>query len=332
MKSIRVTINPQEALSTLLKDGKRIVVPIQESPYYQAVVQRSPMPILEYLDRGMARDYRAQCLMLSNVLWTISLVEIIKEHGFRPREFETWPLLRGRQIVDGQRRVAFCAALGLDAIEVENEIQGLYSWWSQAFKVGDSWIDVAFPPDYEPRAGARLEGYQAWAAISAHLHVKGKSVLDLGCGPGFYCHRAVDGGAVSVFGIDRNQSILQTTNPGLVQDVVAQAEDTAFVCGYHGKIEFVAADLNLWQPRQEQWDVVLALRAHYHMANPTRFLIMATEAAREALVLQCNPSHEQLEAATVEFTKAVLSPLWREIKVVGDGLPILICEGKRHGG
>jgi len=326
---MKVFINPVGALSVLMQGGERVVVPIQESPYYQAVVQQSPMPILEYLDRGMARDYRAQCLMLSNVLWTVSLVEIIKEHGFVPREFAAWPTLAGRLIVDGQRRVAFCAALGLKAIEVENEIQSFYRWWSQAFKVGDGWIDVAFPPDYEPRPGARQECYEVWDIIASHLQIKGRSVVDLGCGPGFYCHRAVDADAASVTGIDRDLKIIQTTNPGLVQDVVAQARDTAWLCGYHGKIGFDAVDLSLWQPRQE-WDVVLALRAHYHMASPTRFLVMATEAAKEALVIQCNPSHESLVAATVEFTKAVLSPVWKKIKVVGDSLPVLICEGK-HG-
>lgn len=327
---MRISINPQETTCTLLREGTKTVVPIQESPFYQAVILGSPMPILEYLNVGMRRSFEGVSILMANVMWTMSLIELIRQHGFIPRQYAAWPTLRGRLVLDGLRRVSICAALDMKSIEVENAVQDMYRWWSQAFQVGENWIDVAFPPNYEPRPGARQDCQRVWDAFSSYLHVEGKSVLDLGCGPGFFCHRAVDAGAVSVTGIDRDQSILQTTNAGLVQDVVAQAKDMAWLCGYDKKVEFIAADLNRWQAEQ-QWDIVFALRAHYHMADPVRFLNLATNCAKEALVVQCNPTHG-LEAGKVEFTQAVLGSLWENIALVQHGqLPILVCREKKHG-
>jgi len=327
---MKVSINPQQTTCALLLGGEKVVVPIQESPFYRAVVQKSSLPILEYLNIGMQRDFAGACILFSNVMWTLSLVELIKQQGFVPRQYAAWPTLKGRLVLDGLRRVSICAALGMESIEVENTIQADYPWWSQAFRVGESWIDVAFPPDFELRPGARQDCQATWDAFSPYLRVEGKSVLDLGCGPGFYCHRAVDAGVASVTGMDRDGSILQSTNAGLVQDVIAQARDVAWLCGYDKKIEFVVADLNKWQTEQ-QWDIVLALRAHYHMADPVRFLNLTTNCAREALVVQCNPTHG-IEAGTVEFTQGILAPLWKHVALVQHGqLPLLVCKEKEHG-
>lgn len=327
---VRVSINPQETTCSLLCKGEKVIVPIQESPIYQAIVQKTPLPILEYFNVGMQRDFAGSCILFSNVMWTLSLVEIIRQQGFIPDQYADWPTLAGRRVVDGLRRVSICAALGMESIEVENIIRDMYCWWPQAFRVGEGWIDVAFPPDYEPKPGARQESQKNWDAFSSHLRVEGKSVLDLGCGPGFYCHRAVDAGAELVLGIDRDQSILQTTNAGLIQDVVAQARDVAWLCGYDKKIEFVAADLNQWQTNL-QWDIVLALRVHYHMADPVRFLNLATNCAKEALVIQCNPIHG-IEAGKVEVTQGILASLWKHVALVQHGqLPLLICKEKKHG-
>jgi 2-polyprenyl-3-methyl-5-hydroxy-6-metoxy-1,4-benzoquinol methylase len=288
------------------------------------------MPILEYLNMGMRRSFEEVSILMANVMWTMSLIELIKQQGFVPLQYGAWPTLRGRLVLDGLRRVSICAALGMESIEVENTIQADYLWWSQAFKVGESWIDVSFPPDYERKPGSRQECQNTWSAFSPHLRVEGKSVLDLGCGPGFFCHRAVDAKAASVTGIDRDRSILQTTNANLVQDVISQAQDVAWLCGYDKKIEFVVADLNKWQTEQ-QWDIVFALRAHYHMADPVRFLNLATNCAKEALVIQCNPTHG-IEAGTVEFTQAILASLWEHVALVLHGqLPILVCKEKKHG-
>jgi 2-polyprenyl-3-methyl-5-hydroxy-6-metoxy-1,4-benzoquinol methylase len=311
-----------------LREGTKIVVPIQESPYYQMVEQGSPGPVLDYHNVGMRRGYDGNCILLSSVLWTLSLAEIIKSQGFKPRRYAAWPLLAGRLVVDGLRRVSICAALGMKGIEVENSIQSKYRWWSQAFQVGGSWIDIAFPPDYAPRPGARQDCQKTWNVISPYLQVDGKHVLDMGCGPGFYCHRAIDAGAASVTGIDRDGSIAQTTNNKLSQNVVAQAEDVAWLCGYGKRIKFIVADLNQWQTEQ-QWDIVFALRAHYHMADPVRFLRLASQCAKETLVIQCNPTH-RIEAGTVAFTKNVLGRLWGNIAEIQHGqTPILICKEKK---
>lgn len=328
---MKVYIKPHETLYThLMPDGEKVIRPIQDSPFYRAVTQGSPMPIFEYLNMDIDRNYAQNCVLLSNVMWTLSLVEIIKQQGFTPGLYASWPKLASRLVVDGLRRVSICAALGLDVIEVENTIQSMYQWWSQAFQVGDGWIDVAFPPGFEPMPGARQECDKTWNAFSRQVPLMGKTVLDLGCGPGFFCHRAIDAGASSVTGIDRNCEILQTTNEGLVQDVIAQANDVAWLLGYD-KIRFIAKDLNSFTGGNQQWDVVFALRVHYHMANPTRFLKVASKIAKEALVVQCNPVHG-LEAGTVDWTKGVLSSLWGSVAHILNGeLPILVCKEKKNG-
>ncbi|MBU2060168.1 MAG: class I SAM-dependent methyltransferase [Gammaproteobacteria bacterium] len=327
MKSVRVLVNPQETLCTLVHRGEKTVVPIQESPFYKAAKTGSLMPIIDYLDGYLGRDFQDQCLLMSNIMWTLSLNELIKRQGFVPGAYGTWPILMGRVVQDGLRRISFAAAQGMTEVEVENKIQGLYPWWSQAFRVGDGWVDIAFPPDYEYQTGDRTLCQDTWNRLSPFLSLEGKSVLDLGCGPGFYCHRAIDAGAVNVTGVDRSEHILQSTNPNLKQNVVDQAKDAAWLCGYGEKIQYFAIDLNGFKMIR-MWDIVLALRVHYHLEAPTLFLAEISKNAREALVVQCNPVHG-IEAGTVEFTIAALSPFWKEIKQIsGPDLPILICKEK----
>ncbi|MCG6268687.1 class I SAM-dependent methyltransferase [Vibrio furnissii] len=60
-----------------------------------------------------------------------------------------------------------------------------------------------------PRSQFGLDGAPEWASIEAMLpDLTGKSVVDLGCGYGWFCRAATDKGAAKVLGIDLSQKML----------------------------------------------------------------------------------------------------------------------------
>lgn len=83
--------------------------------------------------------------------------------------------------------------------------------------------DPAFFDGYAqlPRSQFGLDGAPEWASIHAMLpELLGKSVIDLGCGYGWFCRHARQAGAADVFGIDLSEKMLArarelTDDPGI---------------------------------------------------------------------------------------------------------------------
>ena len=60
-----------------------------------------------------------------------------------------------------------------------------------------------------PRSAEGLDGAPEWAAMQALLPpLAGKSVIDLGCGYGWFCRHAKEQGAARVTGFDLSEKML----------------------------------------------------------------------------------------------------------------------------
>ena len=60
-----------------------------------------------------------------------------------------------------------------------------------------------------PRSVGGLDSAPEWPALRAMLpELSGKSVLDLGCGYGWFCRWAADAGAARVLGVDVSEKML----------------------------------------------------------------------------------------------------------------------------
>jgi len=327
---LKVKVDPRGGLVKIhTTKGIAAFQRIEKSPYYKFAKSGRVWPLLRYIEMYLSRDSMEA---LVNLAWTVALLEKIKREGFCPEMYLDWPLWRGRVVQDGHRRTAFCAALEIP-IEVENTLQDAYIQWNQAFQVGDGWLDVTEPPDWRIHPEMRRLCYKTWDLINSLVNFEDRSVVDLGCAQGFYCHRAIDAGATDVTGIDRDDVITQPSNAGLPrQHIVNQAIQVAWVCGYCGKINFVVADLATWKPPR-QWDIVLALRIHYHFGRfQNDFLSRASRAAKEALVLQTNLVHKGMLAqyCALVYAKIVLHYFWKHVEMVPNGRrPLLICKERR---
>ncbi len=103
--------------------------------------------------------------------------------------------------------------------------------------------------------------------------IKGKSVLDIGCFLGSFCHEAVRRGANRVVGIDVDEDRLRQAR--LVADCVGMAKD----------IEFKLLDIETGN-LDEQFDVVLMLNVLHHLRNPLAVLDKVIAQTKERLVLE----------------------------------------------
>src|SRR5438270_13629303 len=83
-----------------------------------------------------------------------------------------------------------------------------------------------------PRSVAGLEGAPEWPALRAMLpDLHGRTVLDLGCGFGWFCRWAREQGAAYVAGIDVSEEML------VMVRVVTQDDSISYTLGHMVRIE-----------------------------------------------------------------------------------------------
>ena len=101
--------------------------------------------------------------------------------------------------------------------------------------------------------------------------VKGKSVLDIGCFLGYFCHEAVRRGASRVVGIDVDENRLR------------QARQIADCLGMD--IEFRLFDIEQ-EGLTEQFDVILMLNVLHHFRNPISVVDKLIPHTNDRLILE----------------------------------------------
>lgn len=84
--------------------------------------------------------------------------------------------------------------LGYSASHPENllpHLQKLMPWRKGPFKLGDVFIDTEWRSDWK------------WQRVQTHLsNLEGRTILDVGCGNGYFGYQMLGAGAKAVFGID----------------------------------------------------------------------------------------------------------------------------------
>src|SRR5690606_9070482 len=76
--------------------------------------------------------------------------------------------------------------------QLKTALQGLIPWRKGPFELFDVHVDTEWRSDWK------------WQRVAPHLDLRGKRILDVGCGNGYYMWRMLGAGAGSVVGIDPN--------------------------------------------------------------------------------------------------------------------------------
>ncbi|WP_236233111.1 tRNA 5-methoxyuridine(34)/uridine 5-oxyacetic acid(34) synthase CmoB [Pseudomonas tohonis] len=122
-------------------------------------------------------------------------------------------------------------------------LQGLIPWRKGPFELFGVHVDTEWRSDWK------------WTRVSPHLDLRGKRVLDVGCGNGYYQWRMLGAGAESVVGIDPNW---------------------LFFCQFLAMKRFLP-DLPAWHlplaleelpARLEGFDTVFSMGVLYHRRSP----------------------------------------------------------------
>ena len=77
-----------------------------------------------------------------------------------------------------------------DAAEATETLQRLHPWRKGPIRLGDILIDTEWRSDWK------------WERVAPHLELSGARVLDIGCGNGYHCWRALGDGAEMALGVD----------------------------------------------------------------------------------------------------------------------------------
>eukprot|EP01132_Coremiostelium_polycephalum_P023187 gene23187-27571_t len=76
--------------------------------------------------------------------------------------------------------------------QMRTALMGLCPWRKGPFDLFGVHVDTEWRSDWK------------WSRVAPHLDLKGKRILDVGCGNGYYMWRMLGAGADSVIGVDPN--------------------------------------------------------------------------------------------------------------------------------
>jgi ubiquinone/menaquinone biosynthesis C-methylase UbiE len=115
-----------------------------------------------------------------------------------------------------------------------------------------------------PRSIEGLEGAPEWPALRALLpDLRGRKILDLGCGYGWFCRWACNAGAAEVLGIDVSEKMLARARA----DTPADTKDAA--------ITYRRADMESLALPSEAFDLVYSSLALHYIEDVGRLMAEA---------------------------------------------------------
>ncbi|MGO4175942.1 class I SAM-dependent methyltransferase [Bosea sp. TAF32] len=132
-----------------------------------------------------------------------------------------------------------------------------------------------------PRSVHGLDGAPEWPVLRSMLpELAGKSVLDLGCGFGWFCRFAAGEGARSVLGIDVSGKMLERAR-----------RETA-----DASVVYERADLESYAPPAEAFDLVYSSLAFHYIVDLAGLFARAYAALKPGGALVCSVEHPIMTA------------------------------------
>ncbi|WP_419735253.1 tRNA 5-methoxyuridine(34)/uridine 5-oxyacetic acid(34) synthase CmoB [Pseudomonas sp. COR18] len=131
---------------------------------------------------------------------------------------------------------------------VRSALMGLSPWRKGPFELFGVHVDTEWRSDWK------------WSRVAPHLDLKGKRILDVGCGNGYYMWRMLGAGADTVIGVDPNWLFFcqfQAVQRYLAQDAA-----------WHLPFPFEDLPANL-----EGFDTVFSMGVFYHRRSPIEHLL-----------------------------------------------------------
>ncbi|MCO6055193.1 tRNA 5-methoxyuridine(34)/uridine 5-oxyacetic acid(34) synthase CmoB [Pseudomonas sp. MOB-449] len=173
------------------------------------------------------------------------------------------PSLQPQQVELQQRFLLDAPCDDATRANVKSALQGLIPWRKGPFELFGVHVDTEWRSDWK------------WARVAPHLDLRGRRVLDVGCGNGYYQWRMLGAGADSVVGIDPNW---------------------LFFCQFQAMKRFLP-DLPAWHlpmaleelpPKLEGFDTVFSMGVLYHRRSPIDHLFDLKDCLRRGgeLVLE----------------------------------------------
>lgn len=134
-----------------------------------------------------------------------------------------------------------------DQNAIHTSLMGLHPWRKGPFNLHGVFIDTEW----------RCE--KKWARFAPHIDLKGRTVLDVGCGNGYYTLRMLGAGAKTVVGLDT--SLLYCTQFQAI---------THFTNNYDGCV--LPIGVEALEEHQHQFDTVFSMGVLYHRRQPVDHL------------------------------------------------------------
>ncbi len=137
----------------------------------------------------------------------------------------------------------------VDMQAVEAALKGLLPWRKGPFEVFGVYVDAEWRSDFK------------WQRVTPHISsLKGRKVLDIGCGSGYHLWRMLENGASLALGIDT--SPLFAFHFAAIKRYVPKAQAFYLPCGIADMPEAMAS-----------FDTVFSMGILYHRKNPLAHLL-----------------------------------------------------------
>jgi tRNA (mo5U34)-methyltransferase len=207
------------------------------------VIRPEYEPVLAQLTAEGFAEWADSLRLKSNAVWSPSqhgkLVEWIHAH-------ESLPQRPGDSVLDArQSAVTIRGSMSAtDRATLESGLRHFHPWRKGPFRLYDILIDTEWRSDLK------------WDRIAAHLDLRNRRVLDVGCGNGYYGWRMLSAGAKLVLGLD----------PFLLYVMQFEAiRRFAWPQAPHGVLPLSDADL---QNAPQAFDTTFSMGVLYHRTSP----------------------------------------------------------------
>lgn len=162
--------------------------------------------------------------------------------------------------------------------QISETLKQLHPWRKGPFRIHGTYIDSEWKCD------------RKWSRLAPHIDLHGKSILDIGCGNGYYCLRMIGAGAQVVVGIDPN--LLFCTQFQAINKYAQQSAACVLPLG-----------VEILEQHSQRFDTVFSMGVLYHRRQPLEHLNLLArclhddgELVLETLVIKGTEPNELIPA------------------------------------